>query len=331
MTEDNNISSKIKRNRASWKPISVVKTFLEACLHKLAFDEREDSDLKGLSWKRVAKVLKDNHNFEADQKHMKNHYDYLINYTTWFNVKRHGPCSTEPRRVVEPHMVEDDEHIEVVNVESPTPLCPSHVPRLCVKTKKETTVGRTVPLLSVAPEHAESELKAIIDKLFDEGGSGNQAEQEDSAGVGEGTNIEPVIEATDTVAENVAPLQPRCQRKRKSMVVDVGEASHPPKKLREDHGTPSEASVGGKSRSTIQRLLFGAVLNAEVRGEPIPTLPFVTSSVSATPGREGGDHTDFVSGPNLRTIGASQRFVICSDSSHHSGTNVAEAEVDSLI
>ncbi|GKG65088.1 hypothetical protein Tco_0669507, partial [Tanacetum coccineum] len=28
-----------------------------------------------------------------------------------------------------------------------------------------------------------------------------------------------------------------------------------------------------------QRLLAGAVLNDEVRGEPVPTLPFVTSSV----------------------------------------------------
>ncbi|GKD04914.1 hypothetical protein Tco_1179888, partial [Tanacetum coccineum] len=34
---------------------------------------------------------------------------------------------------------------------------------------------------------------------------------------------------------------------------------------------------------------------------------------------------------NLRTVGAPQRFVISSDSSHHSGANVAEAEVDSLV
>ncbi|GJX58258.1 hypothetical protein Tco_0289648 [Tanacetum coccineum] len=72
-------------------------------------------------------------------------------------------------------------------------------------------------------------------------------------------------------------------------------------------------------------------MNAEVRGEPIPTLPFVTSSVSATPGREGGDHTDSVCEPNFCTIGASQRFVISSDSSHYSGTNIVEVDVDSLI
>ncbi|GKF06084.1 hypothetical protein Tco_0036752 [Tanacetum coccineum] len=81
--------------------------------------------------------------------------------------------------------------------------------------------------------------------------------------------------------------------------------------------------------SAVQRLLVEAVLNAEFRGEPIPTLPFVTSSISATPEGGGGDHTEFVVG--IRIVGHPQRFVISSDSSHHSGANVVEAEVDSLI
>ncbi|GKB70589.1 hypothetical protein Tco_0932001 [Tanacetum coccineum] len=76
------------------------------------------------------------------------------------------------------------------------------------------------------------------------------------------------------------------------MVVDAGGASHPPKKLREDHGTLSGTSIVGKSRSAIKRLLAGAVLNAEVGVTAIPTLPFVTTSVSSTPEREGGDHTN---------------------------------------
>nr|GFD49145.1 hypothetical protein [Tanacetum cinerariifolium] len=40
---------------------------------------------------------------------------------------------------------------------------------------------------------------------------------------------------------------------------------------------------------------------------------------------------DSVTGPNLRAIRAPPMFVISSESSHHSGTNVMEAEVDSLI
>ncbi|GJX80128.1 retrovirus-related pol polyprotein from transposon TNT 1-94 [Tanacetum coccineum] len=50
--KDNATSCKTKRNRASWKPTSVVKTFLEACLH----EGREGSGLKVLSWRRVAKI-----------------------------------------------------------------------------------------------------------------------------------------------------------------------------------------------------------------------------------------------------------------------------------
>nr|GFD34709.1 hypothetical protein [Tanacetum cinerariifolium] len=61
-----------------------------------------------------------------------------------------------------------------------------------------------------------------------------------------------IIEATDAVTEDVIPLQPRRLKKRKTIVADAGGPSHPSKKLREDHETPSEVSVGGKSRSAIQ-------------------------------------------------------------------------------
>ncbi|GJZ37178.1 hypothetical protein Tco_0583369 [Tanacetum coccineum] len=162
----------------------------------------------------------------------------------------------------------------------------------------ETTVGRTVSLLSVAPARGESDLEASL--------------------------------TTEVATEDVAPLQPRQKKKRKAAVVDSGEPSYPAKKLRDDHRIPSGPTIGGKSQSAINRLLAGAVLNAEVRGETVPTLPFVTSFVSATPEREEGDHIDSLVGANLHTIGAAQRFVISSDSSHHSGANIAEAEVDSV-
>ncbi|GKB21816.1 hypothetical protein Tco_0855739, partial [Tanacetum coccineum] len=152
----------------------------------------------------------------------------------------------------------------------------------------DTTVGRVVPLLPVAPDRTEGELEASVDKLFDEGGSGNQTEKGDYVVGGQGADIQLVSEDVDTVVEDAAPLQPRRQRKRKTVVVDAGEPSHPAKKLREDHGTPNGASIAGKFMSAVQRLLVGVVLNDEVRGEPIPTLPFVTSSVSATPEHEDG-------------------------------------------
>nr|GEY33001.1 hypothetical protein [Tanacetum cinerariifolium] len=57
------------------------------------------------------------------------------------------------------------------------------------------------------------------------------------------------------------------------------------------------------------------------------TVPFVTLS----PERVGGGHTDFISGPNLRTQHPAERFVISSDSSHHSSTNAANVKVTSLV
>nr|GEW44752.1 hypothetical protein [Tanacetum cinerariifolium] len=156
----------------------------------------------------------------------------------------------------------------------------------------------------IAPNRADSELEASVERLFDEGGSGNQTEQGDSTRGGPDANIQPVIEAANTVVEDMALVQLRRQRKRKSVVMDVGAVSHPPKKLKEDRESPSGASVGAKSRSTLHRLLAGAVLNAEVRVMAIPTLTFVTTSVSTTSEREDGDHTNSVAEPNLRTIGA---------------------------
>ncbi|GJY52495.1 hypothetical protein Tco_0443342 [Tanacetum coccineum] len=192
------------------------------------------------------------------------------------------------------------------------------------------SVGRVVPLLPVAPARTSGELEASVEKLFGERDGGEQVEQGDSAGGGHGVDIQSVIAAADTIVEDVAPLQPMHRKIRKTVVVDATRPFHPPKKLREDYGDPSGPFVVGKPRFAVQRLLAGVVLNAEVRGEPISALPFVTSSVSATPEREGEDHIDSVTGLNLWTISAPQRFVISSDSSYHSGANIAEAEVDSF-
>ncbi|GJY10340.1 hypothetical protein Tco_0378525 [Tanacetum coccineum] len=63
----------------------------------------------------------------------------------------------------------------------------------------------------------------------------------------------------------------------------------------------------------------------------VSPLSFITSSVTALPLEEGGDHTDSVTGPSLRTVGPSARFVVLSDSSHHSGAKSADPEVDSLV
>nr|GEW15641.1 hypothetical protein [Tanacetum cinerariifolium] len=89
----------------------------------------------------------------------------------------------------------------------------------------ETTVGRTVSMLSVAPERDEIKPDASVDKLFDEGGSATQTKQGDFASSGVG----------------------KASKEKETIVVDAGGPSHPPKRFREDHKTLSGASVGGKS------------------------------------------------------------------------------------
>nr|GFA21041.1 hypothetical protein [Tanacetum cinerariifolium] len=115
-------------------------------------------------------------------------------------------------------------------------------------------------------------LEASVDRLFDEGVSRD----------GQDVDVQPVAVTARTTVKDVAPLQPRRQKKRKTVVTDVGGPSHPPKKLREDFRALGGASTAGKSMDAVQSLFFGAMLEAEARGEPVPTLPFVTSSVSAT-------------------------------------------------
>ncbi|GKF61091.1 hypothetical protein Tco_0181145, partial [Tanacetum coccineum] len=66
----------------------------------------------------------------------------------------------------------------------------------------DTTIGRVVPLLSVAPARGEDELDDSVDRLLDEEGSG------------------------EVVAKEVASLQPR-QKKRQKTVVDDVEPSYP--------------------------------------------------------------------------------------------------------
>ncbi|GJW06595.1 hypothetical protein Tco_1569018 [Tanacetum coccineum] len=147
----------------------------------------------------------------------------------------------------------------------------------------------------VVPERGENELEASVDRMFDEDDSGTQMEQGNSAigGGGQGVNIQPVIEVVDATAEDVAPAQPRRQKKRKTIVTDTGGPSHPPKKLKEDHETLNRPSVAGKSWSAVQRLLVGAVLNAEVRGANVmeaevdslvrSTVPLMTTVTTVIP------------------------------------------------
>ncbi|GKC82988.1 hypothetical protein Tco_1138705, partial [Tanacetum coccineum] len=170
----------------------------------------------------------------------------------------------------------------------------------------ETTVGRVVPLLPVAPARTESELDASVDKLFDESGG---ADQGDSAtGGGQETEADIVAGVRFVDAENVAVEKPKRPRKKRQAAADASGPSHPPKKLRSDHGTLGGAASAGCGYSSLLYLFC-----------------------SATPEHGSVVPADSITGLNLRTVGASARFVISSDSSHHSSTNFSGAEGDSIV
>ncbi|GJW63605.1 hypothetical protein Tco_0115489 [Tanacetum coccineum] len=194
----------------------------------------------------------------------------------------------------------DMDLLDFIQVADPTKVKVGERERAEVEAKLlDSTVGRVVPLLLVAPARVDSELEASVDRIIAD--------------------------------ENVVAEKPKRPPKKRQAVADASGSSHPPKKLRGDHRTSSGAATGGKSLSIHKELLVSNMLNVESGVEAVATLPLVTSSVSVTPEHESGVPTDSITGLNLRTIGASERFVISSDSSHHSSTNASGAKADSVI
>nr|GEU32715.1 hypothetical protein [Tanacetum cinerariifolium] len=193
----------------------------------------------------------------------------------------------------------------------------------------DSTVRRVVPLLPVALARSESELEASVERLFDEGGSVDQGDSAAAGGREAETGI--AIGVRIVSDENVVAERPKSPRKKRQAIMDASGSYHPPKKLRGDHEASSEAAIGGKSPSALRGLLASSMLNVEVGVAVVPTLPMVTSLVSATPEHESGAPADSITGINISTIGASERFVISSDSSHHSSINTFGAEGDSII
>ncbi|GJW19943.1 hypothetical protein Tco_0027379 [Tanacetum coccineum] len=166
---------------------------------------------------------------------------------------------------------------------------------------------RTVTLLPTSVPRTSGELSASVEREFAGDASiGDGADQGVDSVVGgdyAGTSV--------PVPEPVVADIPRPKRSKKKRVVYDSEglpiASHPPKKLRADYG-----DIGGSAYGVVSYVL----LTVEQRHL----------------WRRVGDRTD--SGDRslslTRTIGPSVRFVVLSDSSHHSGTNSAGPEVDSL-
>nr|GEW74885.1 hypothetical protein [Tanacetum cinerariifolium] len=237
-----------------------------------------------------------------------------------------------------PKSIEFNANDFAVLVGHPAPFWKFSEPFLCLvgMSRNYTQDEDTYPSIlhndrTVSPTRAESELEASVEKLFDEGGKTKQGDSTIDGGH-DGASLRILDMAVeDIVSGNVTTKRPKRQCKKRRAVTNASGFSHPPKKLRGEHRTSSEAATGGKSSSVLKELLASSILNVEAGVEAVATLPLVNSSISATPERESGVPTDSVIGLNLRTIGPSERIVISSDSSHHSSTNAAEAGIDSFV
>ncbi|GJU65667.1 RNA-directed DNA polymerase, eukaryota, reverse transcriptase zinc-binding domain protein [Tanacetum coccineum] len=101
-----------------------------------------------------------------------------------------------------------------------------------------------------------------------------------AAGGGPTAVVDPVTDVENLAPDTVIPAKPKRFRKKRPAVADASGSSHPPKKLREDHGTSIGAATGGKSPSSIQELLARSILNAEIGVAAVATLHF-TKAVDA--------------------------------------------------
>ncbi|GKA82386.1 hypothetical protein Tco_0789134 [Tanacetum coccineum] len=190
---------------------------------------------------------------------------------------------------------------------------------------------RTVTLLPTSVARTFGELSESIDREFgnDMVGDGNL----EGASAGGHGNVVTAVATTNNVATKTGAPGPKRSKKKKLIrgPESAPTTSHPPKRLRADYVKPSGPTVVGKSPHALNTLLQDSLLSVEQGVRALHTLPFVTSSVTASPLEEGGDHTDSVTGPSLRSVAASVRFVVLSDSSHHSGGNSAGPEADSFV
>ncbi|GJZ68256.1 hypothetical protein Tco_0631496 [Tanacetum coccineum] len=162
---------------------------------------------------------------------------------------------------------------------------------------------RTVALFPTSVVLSSEELSASVEREFVGDASVGDGGDQGFDSIGGRDNVEPTVPVTKHVETEI----PGPKRIKKKRVIRESEripaASHPPKRLRADYGT------------TVVPLL------------EVSPLVFLTAS----PLEEGEDHTDSVIGSSLRTVGPSVRFIVLSDSSHHSGAKSADPEVDSLV
>ncbi|GJY40115.1 hypothetical protein Tco_0427385 [Tanacetum coccineum] len=147
----------------------------------------------------------------------------------------------------------------------------------------DSTIGRVVLLLQVAPAHVESELEASVERLFNEGGSADQGDFVVDGSQEAGTEL--VTGVRIIVDENVVAETPKHPRKKRQVVTNASGSSHPPKKLRGDHGTSSRAATGDSSHHSSTNTAEAGI-DSFVRSmapSPVMTEAVITTNVASIP------------------------------------------------
>ncbi|GKF19512.1 hypothetical protein Tco_0068150, partial [Tanacetum coccineum] len=154
----------------------------------------------------------------------------------------------------------------------------------------------TVTLLPTSVPRSFGELSASMEREFAGDASIGDGGDQGFDSVTVGDDVGPTVPVTEPVEAEI----PSPKRSKKKRVIYDSEglpvASHPPKRLRADYGNTGGSATGGKSLSALNRLLQTSRLSVEQGVPTLSTLPFITSSVTASPLEEGGDRTDSVTG-----------------------------------
>ncbi|GKF74924.1 hypothetical protein Tco_0224368, partial [Tanacetum coccineum] len=138
-------------------------------------------------------------------------------------------------------------------------------------------------MLPTSVARSSGELSANVEREFvGDTSVGDGGDQGFDSAVGQ-----EIAEPSVPVAASAEATVPKPQRLKKKRVIYDSEglpvATHPPKRLRTDYGTAGGSVTEGKSLSALNRLLQDSRLTVEQGVAALPTLPFITSSVTASP------------------------------------------------
>ncbi|GJR73267.1 hypothetical protein Tco_0085632 [Tanacetum coccineum] len=160
-----------------------------------------------------------------------------------------------------------------------------------IRTADPLAKHRTVTLLPTSVVRSSGEFSASVEREFVGDASVGDGGDQGFDSVGGQDNAKPTVPV-----ETEVPIPKRSKKKR-------------------------------VTRGSERMLLQDSRLSVEQGVPALPTLPFITSTVTPSLLEDGGDRTDSVTGPSLRTVDPSARFVALSDSSHHSGAKSRTPEV----